>query len=94
MSKGYHNVMEEIVSSLVTVLMASPDYRMFCNCAQCGANIIAASLNNLPPNYVTTSAKRDQVFNQYKQDEQIKWINEKIIQAIYSEGKYPRHLSD
>ena len=48
MNINYVNVMEEVVSTLVNVLMMSPDYQTFCNCAKCRNDIIAISLNTLP----------------------------------------------
>lgn len=92
MERNYINVMEEIVESLVTILIHSPDYQMFCHCDKCKLDIIAYSLNNLPHHYVTTDAWRDVVFNQLNTEENRKWINKRIISAIHLVGNYPKHM--
>ena len=62
MEKGYINVMEEVVATLVNVYMMSPDYQTFCHCQKCRNDIIAISLNNLPTHYVTTEDGRSNCF--------------------------------
>ncbi len=91
MEKGFINVMEEIVTTLVNVIMMSPDYQTFCHCRQCRNDIIALSLNNLPTHYVTRDEGREFVFEQLNREENRKWLNKKIIQAIHVVGKYPKH---
>jgi competence protein ComFB len=91
MNEDYINVMEEIVSTLVTVLMVSPDYQTFCQCRKCRNDIIAISLNNLPSHYVTTEQGRFMVFQQLNTEDNRKWINKRIINAIHFVGKYPKH---
>ncbi len=93
MEKGYTNVMEEMVTTLVHVLMASPDYQTFCSCAKCRNDIIAISLNNLPSHYVTTADGRRMIFEQLNTKENLTWINKRIINAIHHVGKYPKHFS-
>ncbi|XJZ25784.1 late competence development ComFB family protein [Bacillota bacterium Lsc_1132] len=91
MDNGYVNVMEEIVSTLVTVLLASPDYQTFCQCNKCKNDIIALSLNHLPSHYVTTEDGRKRVFEHLNTNDNRKWINKRIIAAIHTVGKYPKH---
>lgn len=91
MNKDYVNVMEEIVSTLVTVLMLSPEYQTFCHCPKCRNDIISLSLNNLPCHYVTTPEGRGQVFEMLNTVENRKWINKRIISAIHTVGKFPKH---
>ena len=93
MNCKYFNVMEEIVESLVTVLLFSPDYQMFCHCEKCRNDIIAYSLNNLPHHYITTEKGRDVVFSQLNTEENRKWINKRIISAIHLVGNYPKHIT-
>ncbi|WP_249745558.1 late competence development ComFB family protein [Mesobacillus boroniphilus] len=87
----YVNVMEEVVSTLVNVLMMSPDYQTFCNCQKCRNDIIAISLNTLPSHYVTTEDGRKMVYEQLNTQENRAWINKRIISAIHLVGKYPKH---
>lgn len=91
MNINYVNVMEEVVSTLVNVLMMSPDYQTFCNCQKCRNDIIAISLNTLPSHYVTTEDGRKVVFEQLNTQENRAWINKRIISAIHLVGKYPKH---
>jgi competence protein ComFB len=91
MVNDYTNVMEEIVSTLVTVLMVSPDYQTFCQCRKCRNDITALSLNNLPSHYVTTEEGRKMVFEQLNTEDNRKWMNKRIINAIHMVGKYPKH---
>ncbi|WP_226677898.1 MULTISPECIES: late competence development ComFB family protein [Bacillaceae] len=91
MKFSYVNVMEEVVSTLVNVLMMSPDYQTFCNCQKCRNDIIAISLNTLPSHYVTTEDGRKMVYEQLNTQENRAWINKRIISAIHLVGKYPKH---
>ncbi|WML44904.1 late competence development ComFB family protein [Neobacillus sp. PS3-40] len=91
MNMDYENVMEEIVSPLVNILMMGPDYPTFCKCKKCRNDIIALSLNSLPGHYVTTEEGRIRVFEQLNTEENRKWINKRIIMAIHTVGKYPKH---
>lgn len=91
MDKGFYNVMEEVLTTLVNVLMMSPDYQTFCHCQKCRNDIISLSLNNLPSHYVTSEEGRNWVFEYLNREENRKWINKKIIQAIHIVGKYPKH---
>lgn len=83
--------MEEIVATLVTVLMVSPDYQTFCQCKKCRNDIISLSLNTLPCHYVTTEEGRKRVFEILNTDENLKWINKRIIAAIHTVAKFPKH---
>lgn len=91
MNKDYVNVMEEIVSTLVTVLMLSPEYQTFCHCTKCRNDITALSLNTLPCHYVTSNEGRKRVFEMLNTVENRQWINKRIISAIHTVGKYPKH---
>ncbi len=86
------NVMQEIVHSLVRVMMRGSEYQTFCKCGQCERDIIALSLNTLPAHYVTTEKGRIAVFERLNTAENLEWINKRIIHSIYVVGKYPhRH---
>ncbi|CAH0345205.1 late competence development ComFB family protein [Bacillus sp. CECT 9360] len=85
------NVMEEIVDTLVNELMSSEEYQMFCSCEKCIKDISALSLNNLPNQYVTTDEGRKRMNEQLNTEENRKWINKRIINAIHVVGKYPQH---
>lgn len=91
MDNDYVNVMEEIVSTLVTVLMVGPEYQTFCHCSKCRNDIIALSLNTLPCHYVTTKESRIKVFEMLNTVENRRWINKRLISAIHVVGKYPKH---
>ncbi|WP_313891914.1 late competence development ComFB family protein [Psychrobacillus sp.] len=83
------NAMEEIVQGIVTVLMSGSDYQIFCKCQQCQEDIIALSLNTLPAHYVTSEKGRTAVFERMNSKENLEWINKRVIQSIYTVGKYP-----
>lgn len=85
------NVTEEIVSGLVRYSLRRPEYQIFCHCEECELNIIAEALNELPPHYVTTKSKRDQVFQELKTDANMEKMNKSIIHAIYKVGKKVNH---
>lgn len=89
--EGYSNVMEEIVTALVTMSMVGTEYQTFCKCEKCRNDIIALSLNNLPSHYVTSEEGRKLVYEKLNTTENRKWINKKIITAIHVVGKYPKH---
>lgn len=91
MEKGYVNVMEEIVVTLVTILMAGPEYQAFCHCKACRNEIIALSLNNLPTHYVSTEVSRKNAYDALNTPENLKWINKRLIKAIYTVGKYSKN---
>ncbi|MCP3740900.1 late competence development ComFB family protein [Rossellomorea sp. BNER] len=91
LEKGFTNVMEEIVTTLVKVAMLSPDYQTFCRCKKCRNDIISLSLNGLPNHYVTTKEGRDMVFESLNTHDNRMWINKRIISAIHLVGKYPKH---
>ncbi|WP_242035197.1 late competence development ComFB family protein [Mesobacillus harenae] len=91
MEEKFVNVMEEVVVTLVTVLMHSPDYQTFCSCEKCRNDIIALSLNSLPSHYVTTEIGRKNVFEQLNTPGNLQWINKRIISSIHLVGKYPKH---
>ncbi|WP_237458265.1 late competence development ComFB family protein [Pontibacillus yanchengensis] len=91
MSKEIVNVMEELASSIVTVMLMSPDYQTFCKCEKCRRDILALSLNTLPTHYVTTEGGRQQAYEQLNTNDNRKWINKRIISAIHVVGRYPKH---
>ena len=85
------NVTEEIVLGLVKFLLHGTEYQTFCHCKSCELEIAAYALNNLPPYYVTTSANREEAFDQLKTSKNIQQINKQIIIAIHEIGKPPNH---
>ena len=52
---GCHNLMEDIVAQEVDEVLASDGG---CQCPVCRSDVIAHTLNHLPPRYVTTNAGR------------------------------------
>ncbi|MGE7765257.1 late competence development ComFB family protein [Peribacillus sp. NPDC096540] len=91
MEREYLNVMEEIVVTWVQILMAGMEYQTFCSCRKCKNDIITLSLNSMPNYYVTTEEGRKRIFENLNTDENRKWINKRIISAIYVVGKFPKH---
>lgn len=91
MEREFLNVIEEIVSTWVQILMSGTEYQTFCKCNKCKNDIITLSLNNLPNYYVTTEEGRKKVFMQLNTEENRRWINKRIISAIHVVGKYPQH---
>ncbi|WP_257008314.1 late competence development ComFB family protein [Bacillus sp. FJAT-45350] len=91
MNRNYENVMEELVETLVNIQMLGADFQTFCKCLKCRNDIIALSLNTLPVHYVTSEEGRQNVFNSLNTHENLKWINKRIISAIYLVGKHPKH---
>lgn len=89
--KAYYNVMEEIVPTLIHVMMYSPEYQTYCHCDQCLTDIIALTLNSLPPRYVTNDQTRDMIINLYKKDYMKKSLYKHIINSIHIVGKNPNH---
>ncbi|MFA9423915.1 MAG: late competence development ComFB family protein [Sedimentibacter sp.] len=58
------NYMEEIVKNyLDSILDTDPSYSNICRCSHCIDDIMAKSLNNLKPYYITT--KKGEVFAEY-----------------------------
>ena len=58
------NYMEEIVKSFVNqTLKNDPAYANICTCEQCFDDIMAKSLNNIKPYYITT--KKGEVYAEY-----------------------------
>ncbi|MEK4230987.1 late competence development ComFB family protein [Solibacillus sp. FSL H8-0538] len=88
------NVIEEIVSGLVRFLLHGNEYQTFCHCKVCELDIIAITLNTLPPKYVTTKDSRDAAFQQLNTPENIEMINKQIIRAIHIVGRNPRHENE
>jgi competence protein ComFB len=89
--RGYRNIMEEIVETFVDILMAGPEYQTFCKCKSCRNDIIALSLNSLPPQYATNQEIRTIAFNKFNEPDMRKWVNKRIISSIYIVSKYPKH---
>ena len=85
------NVTEEIVRGLVSFLLRGPEYQTFCHCQQCELDIMALTLNALPPKYVASLESRDRAFKEMNTPEMIEEINKQIIHAIHVVGKTPRH---
>ncbi|MFC0522172.1 late competence development ComFB family protein [Pontibacillus salicampi] len=91
MERKIVNVMEDLASSLITVMLTSPEYQLFCKCEQCRMDILAYSLNNLPSHYVSTKEGKERAFEQLNTNQHRRWINKRIIHAIHVVGKYPKH---
>ncbi|MFN7249540.1 MAG: late competence development ComFB family protein [Anaerobacillus sp.] len=90
-TRGYKNIMEEIVEVLVVTLLAGPEYQTFCKCKKCRNDVIALSLNSLPPQYATTQENRQRVYESYNQPSMRKWVNKRIISSLHIVNKYPQH---
>lgn len=91
MEMDYYNVLEEVVPTLVSVFLRSPDYQTFCHCDICRRDVIALSLNSIPPRYVTSDEKRNIVVNLFNQSFMRQMVNKHIISAIHVVGKQPNH---
>ncbi|MGM7700100.1 late competence development ComFB family protein [Pseudalkalibacillus sp. Hm43] len=91
MAKEYFNVLEEIIPTLVTVMLNSPDYQTVCRCQKCSVDIIALTLNSVPPRYVTSDEKREIIFRLYNQSFMRTTLNKHIISAIHVVRKNPNH---
>lgn len=87
MTKKVHNVLEEIVPPLVTVLLNSPDYQTFCKSDSCQNKIIAKTLNKVPPRYVISDEERQTVFELFNKRFMREILNRHIIIAIYEVDK-------
>jgi len=85
------NYMEEIVSRYLEKALKDPRYASICKCDYCKEDIMAMSLNNLTPFYVTT--KRGEVYAEYSSYEvqhQAEIIKE-VIRAIEFVSVHPNH---
>ncbi|WP_349409542.1 late competence development ComFB family protein [Pseudalkalibacillus sp. SCS-8] len=91
MAKEYYNVLEEIVPTVVNVLLNSPDYQTVCRCRTCTTDIIALTLNSIPPRYITSPEKREIVFRLFNQNFMRTMLNKHIISAIHIVRKNPNH---
>jgi competence protein ComFB len=91
MAKEYFNVLEEIVPTVVNVMLNSPDYQTICRCQKCTVDIIALTLNSVPPRYVTDIEKRDIIFRLYNQNFMRTTLNKHIISSIHVVRKNPNH---
>lgn len=85
------NVTEEIVHGLVNFLLHGTEYQTFCHCEQCEMDIVAITLNTLPPKYVATQEGRNEAFEKLNTPEMIEIINRQIIRAIHIVGRNPNH---
>lgn len=86
------NYMEEIVSKyLYHLLKTDPNYSHLCNCEHCIDDMMAKTLNNLKPYYITT--KTGEVFAEYSSLEtqkQAEVISE-VIKAVEFVSKNKKH---
>lgn len=89
--KDFYNVMEDIVPTLVKVMMHSPDYQTYCHCDTCINDICALTLNSLEPRYVTTEEKRQLIMNLFQKDFMRQTITKHIVAAIHVVAKSPNH---
>ncbi|WLD94018.1 late competence development ComFB family protein [Alkalihalobacillus sp. AL-G] len=90
-NKQFYNVMEEIVPTIVKVLLNSPDYQTVCRCEKCTVDIIALSLNSIPARYVTSDDKRNLVYELFGKPFMREMLNKHIIGAIHVVRKNPNH---
>ena len=82
------NLMEEVVENVLDNLKSE---RSFCDCDICRLDIIAYTLNNVPPKYVVTKigeaySKVDHLHSQFKVD-----VTMALYEAIEVIKKKPRH---
>ncbi len=86
------NYMEIIVKNyLNNVFKTDSSYGTVCKCEQCMDDILAKSLNNLKPYYITT--KKGEVYAEYaclEIQHQAEVISE-VIKAIEFVSKHPNH---
>lgn len=86
------NYMEEIVSKyLYHLLKTDPNYADICKCENCKDDMMAKTLNNLKPYYITTKA--GEVFAEYSSLEtqkQAEVISE-VIKAVEFVSKNKKH---
>ncbi|WP_035664448.1 late competence development ComFB family protein [Halalkalibacter akibai] len=90
-TRGYRNIMEEIVEVLVDILLTGPEYQAFCKCKKCRNDVIALSLNSLSPQYATTQENRQSIYENYNQPNMRNWVNKRIISSLHIVNKYPQH---
>ena len=86
----YQNIMESLVEE---VYEDTKDQLNCCTCEQCHADIVALTLNHLPPQYAVTStgvsiAKVMNLRRQHLAD-----IQKNLVQAAQLVSKSPRHES-
>ena len=86
------NVTEEIVRGLVSFMLQSPEYQIFCDCKECELDVVAMTLNTLPSRYVVSNAARNYEFDQYNRPENIEKINKQIIWALHVVSKKEDHI--
>lgn len=84
----YTNVVEDIVKVKVLETMREMNV---CTCEKCVSDVIALTLNSLPPKYVVTEkgnlfSKLAAYENQYSTD-----VTSAIVQACIAVNKIPRH---
>ena len=85
------NVTEEIVRGLVSFMLQSPEYQMFCHCKECELEVVAMTLNTLPSKYVVSKAARNNAFEYFNRPENIEYINKQIIRALHVVSKKGNH---
>lgn len=82
------NYMEDVVRRSVDNIVKSMD---ICKCEKCMADIIAISLNNLPPKYIVTEiGELYTKVNELKQQFAID-VQTAITKAAMIVGKNPKH---
>jgi len=84
-----HNIMESIVEQLFEEFKKS--YSLACSCNECQSNILAITLNQLPPRYVSTS-KGEILIKALYLDTQLKQdIIRELTHAAIKVAENPRH---
>ncbi len=86
------NYMEEIVRDYVDhTLKSDPTYENICKCDQCIDDIMAKTLNNIKPYYITT--KKGEIYAEYSSlatQNHAEVISE-VIKAIEFVSKHKNH---
>ena len=88
MSLEYHNLMEEIVLMNVDSIMEASGV---CCCDACKSDVIAYTLNHLPPHYVATNNGRLMVKLQNCELQARADVVAAISEAVHLVADSPRH---
>lgn len=86
------NYMEEIVRNYVDhTIKSDPTYVNICTCDQCIDDIMAKTLNNIKPYYITT--KKGKVFAEYSslETQNHAEVIAEVIKAIEFVLQHPNH---
>lgn len=87
MERPFYNVLEEIIPTLVNVMLYSADFQTYCSCEDCRVRIVVQTLNALPPRYVLNEDQRTIFIDLYNKSYMREKLNQEIIRSIYRVGK-------